>query len=222
MEVKGHQRSNLVIYVPWLPYLVKRIADASYEWWWPSRRSKVIRGQMWSTMLPNLVGRAADASLGWLWPSWMSKANRGQIQWIIYVLPIWYLVSGWGLGPKVCIHHFGCGMIWIKGYYMIVKVKNDFNLLISNLFNGNAFLTIVILYYLPIRRDVWFKNHLVLYNLYKNLDFWEKFKRKSIEKGLKLKLKHFTSYASNSTQEILCARLCHAQRTHCVCCICFL
>ena len=76
-------------------------------------------------MLPNLVGRATDASLGWLWPSWRSKANRGQIQWITYVLPIWYLVSRWGLGPKVCMHHFGCGMNWIKGYYMIVKVKNE-------------------------------------------------------------------------------------------------
>ena len=59
------------------------------------------------------------------WPSWRSKANRGQIQWIIFVLPIWYLVSRWGLGPKVCMHHFGCGMNWIKGYYMIVKVKNE-------------------------------------------------------------------------------------------------
>ena len=29
MEVEGHQRSNVVTYVPWLPYLVKRIADAS-------------------------------------------------------------------------------------------------------------------------------------------------------------------------------------------------
>ena len=28
-EVKGHQRSNGVNYVPWLPYLVKRSADAS-------------------------------------------------------------------------------------------------------------------------------------------------------------------------------------------------
>ena len=58
MEVKGHQRSNGVNYVLWLPYLVKK--------------------------------------------------------------------SRWGLGPKVCMHHFGCGngMNWIKGYYMIVKVKN--------------------------------------------------------------------------------------------------
>ena len=55
------------------------------------------------------------------------KANRGQIQWIIFVLhvPLWYLVSRWGVGSKVCMHHFGCGngMNWIKGYYMIVKVK---------------------------------------------------------------------------------------------------
>ena len=29
MEVKGHQRSNGVNYVLWLPYLVKRNADAS-------------------------------------------------------------------------------------------------------------------------------------------------------------------------------------------------
>ena len=46
MEVKGHQRSNGVNYVLWLPYLVKRSADASWEWWWPWWRSKVIKGQM--------------------------------------------------------------------------------------------------------------------------------------------------------------------------------
>ena len=40
-------------------------------------------------------------------------------------LPLWYLVSRWGLGPKICMHHFGCGMNWIKGYFMIVKVKNE-------------------------------------------------------------------------------------------------
>ena len=46
MEVKGHQRSNGVNYVLWLPYLVRRSPDASWEWWWPWWRSKVIRGQM--------------------------------------------------------------------------------------------------------------------------------------------------------------------------------
>ena len=47
MDVKGHQRSNGVNYVVWLPYFVKRSADANWEWWWPLWRSKVIRGQMW-------------------------------------------------------------------------------------------------------------------------------------------------------------------------------
>ena len=46
MEVKGHQRSNVVNYVLWLPNLVRRISEASLWWWWPSWRSKVIRGQM--------------------------------------------------------------------------------------------------------------------------------------------------------------------------------
>ena len=46
MEVKGHQRSNVVIYVLWLPNLVRRFPDASLWWWRPSWRSKVIRGQM--------------------------------------------------------------------------------------------------------------------------------------------------------------------------------
>ena len=76
-------------------------------------------------------------------------------------LPIWYLASRWGLGLKVCMHHFGCGVNWIKGYYMIVKKKTK--LLIFNFFNGNAFLNIVILYYLLMRRDIWFKNHLVIF-----------------------------------------------------------
>ena len=70
-------------------------------------------------------------------------------------------MSRWGLGSKVCMHHFGCGngMNWIKGSHDC-KSKNR-NLLIFNLFNGNAFLNIVILYYLLMRRDVWFENHLV-------------------------------------------------------------
>ena len=45
MEVKGHQRANGVNYVLWLPYLVKRSADASWEWWWPwwSQRSSEVK-----------------------------------------------------------------------------------------------------------------------------------------------------------------------------------
>ena len=46
MKVKGHQRSNGVNYVLWPPYLVKRSPDASWEWWWPWWRSKVITGPM--------------------------------------------------------------------------------------------------------------------------------------------------------------------------------
>ena len=45
-EVKGHQRSNEVNYELWLSYLVKRTTNANWRWWWPLRRSKVIRGQM--------------------------------------------------------------------------------------------------------------------------------------------------------------------------------
>ena len=48
MKVKGHQRSNGVNYVLWLPYFVKRSADASWGRW-PLWRSKVIWGQMGET-----------------------------------------------------------------------------------------------------------------------------------------------------------------------------
>ena len=51
MALKGHQRSNGVNDVLWLPYFVKRSADENWEWWWwPLWRSKIIRGQMWKTM----------------------------------------------------------------------------------------------------------------------------------------------------------------------------
>ena len=53
------------------------------------------------------------------------------------------------------------GVVWIElrdiTWLWRYKMKPfDFNL-----FNGNAFLNIVILYYLLMRRDVWFANHLV-------------------------------------------------------------
>ena len=50
MEVKGHQRSNGVNYVLGLPYLVNRSPDASWEWWWPWWRSKVIKGVTWGKL----------------------------------------------------------------------------------------------------------------------------------------------------------------------------
>ena len=40
IKVKGHQRSNVVNFALWLPNLVKRTANASLKWWWPSWRSK--------------------------------------------------------------------------------------------------------------------------------------------------------------------------------------
>ena len=49
MEVKGHQRSKVVNYALWLPNVVRRIPCASLKWWWPSWRSKVIKGQMGET-----------------------------------------------------------------------------------------------------------------------------------------------------------------------------
>ena len=114
MEVKGQQRSNIVNNDLWLPNLVRRFADTSLGWLWPSQRSKVSKGHnnKQFSIATKLVRRAAYASLGWLWPSWRSKVNRGQIPWIINALPIRYLVSRWGLRPKVCMHHFGCGMNW--------------------------------------------------------------------------------------------------------------
>ena len=80
MEVKGHQRSNVINYVLWLPNLVRIIPDASL-WWWPANRSEVIRGQMWYYVLwlPNLVRRIPDTSLWWWWPSWRSK-----VIWVKY------------------------------------------------------------------------------------------------------------------------------------------
>ena len=96
MEVKGHQTLNGVNYVLWLPYLVKRSADASWEWWWPWCRSKVIRGQMganyvlwlpfWSKEAlmqakndDDLDGGQRSSDWEWWWPWWRSKVIRGQM-----------------------------------------------------------------------------------------------------------------------------------------------
>ena len=129
------------------------------------KSSEVKCGQ---TMLPNLIARTAEENLGCLTFMEVKGQQRSNtVNNICIHVPLWYLVSRWGLGSKVCMHHFGCGngMNWIKWYYMIVKVKN-WNLLIFNLFSGNAFLNIVILYYLLMRRDVWFENHLVYFFIF--------------------------------------------------------
>ena len=77
MEVKGHQRSNVVNYVLWLPNLVRRIPEVSLWWWWPSWRSKVIRGQMQKLCdMTTALRRNPGASLWWWWPSWRSKGHQ--------------------------------------------------------------------------------------------------------------------------------------------------
>ena len=99
IEVKGHQRSNVVNYVLWLPNLVRRIPDASlWWWWWPSWRSKVIRGQMRKlcAMAPNLLlsygffllllllsfwqfATPSTLMIGF-WPNLVSSMYRGLLQ----------------------------------------------------------------------------------------------------------------------------------------------
>ena len=44
MEVKGQQRSNIVNNDLWLPNLVRRFADTSWGWLWPSQRWKISKG----------------------------------------------------------------------------------------------------------------------------------------------------------------------------------
>ena len=82
-DLHGGQRSSEVkCDVLWLPNSVKRIPDASFWWWWPSWRSKVIRGYKvvnYALWIPNLVRRIPDASLKWWWPSWRSKVIKGQM-----------------------------------------------------------------------------------------------------------------------------------------------
>ena len=48
MEVKGHQRSNVVNYALWLPNLVRKIPDACmFIMMMTFMQVKVIKGQMW-------------------------------------------------------------------------------------------------------------------------------------------------------------------------------
>ena len=87
------------------------------------------------------------------------KVNRGQMQCTVYALPVWYLMSRWGLGPKV---HAPFWMWYELNERDITWLwRKKWNLVILNFCNGNAFLNIVILYYLLMRQDVWFENHLV-------------------------------------------------------------
>ena len=146
IEVKGQQRSNIVDNDLWQPNLVRRFADTSLGWLWPSQRSKVSKGhnnKQFSTATK--LGQKSNwcklrMTVTFMEVKGQQRSNTVNNKCTPYI----YLASRWGLGPKVCMHHFGCGMNWIKGYYMIVK-KKKWNCLIFNFFNGNASLNIVIL-----------------------------------------------------------------------------
>ena len=52
--------------------------------------------------------------------------QRSNVVNIVIVCPTYPLVSGWALGPKVCMHHFGCGGInEIKGILRDFEEKNE-------------------------------------------------------------------------------------------------
>ena len=81
MEVKGHQRSNGVNYVLWLPYLVKEALmqaknDDDLD---GGQRSSEVKWVSYVLWLPYLVKRSTDASWEWWWPWWRSKVIRGQM-----------------------------------------------------------------------------------------------------------------------------------------------
>ena len=66
MEVKGHQRSNVVNYVLWLPNLVRRIPDEVYDDdddLHGGQRSSEVKYRNYVLWLPNLVRRNPGASL---------------------------------------------------------------------------------------------------------------------------------------------------------------
>ena len=103
MEVKGHQRSNGVNYVLWLPYFVKEVlmqTENDDDLYGGQRSSEVKCGKLCD--MATIFGQKNHwCKLGMMTTFMEVKANRGQIQWIIFVLPLWYLVSRWGLGSKV-------------------------------------------------------------------------------------------------------------------------
>ena len=73
VEVKGHQRSNLVSFLLWLPNLVKIIPETSlWWWWWPLWKSEVNWSKLWA-MAVKLGHKNPRWKLSWYWPSWRSK-----------------------------------------------------------------------------------------------------------------------------------------------------
>ena len=91
MEVKGHQRSNGVNYVLWLPYLVKRSPDASWEWW-PWWRSKV----KWCKLcaMTTIFGQKKPWYKLRMMMILMEVKGHQRSNWVNYVLWLPYLVKG--------------------------------------------------------------------------------------------------------------------------------
>ena len=91
MEVKGHQRSNVVNYVLWLPNYGQKNPCIGYQTWSEEslmqvyddddlhggQRSSEVKCGNYVLWLPNLVRRNPGASLWWWRPSWRSKVIRG-------------------------------------------------------------------------------------------------------------------------------------------------
>ena len=71
------------------------------------------------------LGRKSSWCKFWMTVTFMEVKGQHRSNTVNNICTTYILVSRWGLGPKVCMYHFGCGMNWIKGYYMIVKVKNE-------------------------------------------------------------------------------------------------
>ena len=62
MEVKDQQRSNIVNNDLWLPNLVRRFADTSLGWLWPSQRSKVSKGHNKQFFIATKLGQKSSSS----------------------------------------------------------------------------------------------------------------------------------------------------------------
>ena len=76
MEVKGHQRTNVVNFALWLPNLVRRslMTKMTCIEVKGQQRSNVVIYVIW---LPHLVRYTANTSYGWWWPSWRLNVIQG-------------------------------------------------------------------------------------------------------------------------------------------------
>ena len=111
MEVKGHQRSNIVTCAMATIFGQKNC--------WCKLRMMMTFTEVKGHQRSNVVNYATKLGRKSSWCKFRMTVTfmevKGQqrsntVNNICSLLPIWYLVSRWGLGPKVCMYHFGCGM----------------------------------------------------------------------------------------------------------------